>query len=353
MNPNIVQQRLQAEQRGADQIRSIAPQEQDRRRQFNSQNDLNNVLNSFSIDERQIITGRPPPYSRQERDVDEQCQSLTCPITLEVPDIVDIRIWRGSVHSLQGLRLMREQNDTPPRGYRNPRTRSPLTSVEFHTGEDALEPSQMTNAGNVIANCESQTVRREARLRFDALHTQYNNLLSTQAGQQSTRAIVQAEGREIIASPLEHQIRRRVAEDNDNVALAGINGNQPRSPTRIRLENSFNGPPRNRVDLDSDPSDDEDINPVLVNGGGNNSTNRPNQQQPPAIRGPNPLQEQRQARVALPGSFWGDGAIEECTNNFFIQCETAGWSNNLYRRKTTFLRERTASLFQVNGPYSQ
>ena len=67
----------------------------------------------------------------------------------------------------------------------------------------------------------------------------------------------------------------------------------------------------------------------------------------------NPLNEEREARIAIPTLFHGDPVFETVVNNFLLMCEERGWENTLMRgARTNFLRDNTESFFAPDGPFA-
>jgi hypothetical protein len=131
--------------------------------------------------------------------------------------------------------------------------------------------------------------------------------------------------------PPEEPIRCRLESADNGLCLLGL---QEDSCNKINpaVQNLFS----QQVTKNDDASSESDTGFL------NNMSSNVNQPRPPFARGPppnrlpivgNPLDALNHQRQMLPINLWGSTAVEEATDNFFLQCEQQGSSDELSHNK--------------------
>ena len=322
--------------------------------------------NAFTPEERRILAGPPPPYSREDRDADEQFEKYKCPISQDYPDLPDIVVWRNNyynIHSLRELRLV-------PSNFRDPLTGETLSYNEFTSGERHLSLPEKQEFIRQQASYNNRSSRRDARRRYDALRARRTALYRTSAQVDVARD----EGLPVGQAPsIEEQLndighndlvwlgidQAREARDQQR-ALARITNPQDYAAAATRVNNLLRRTQRTQP-----------TGPVRVaqatlaqatNAIANQASqqanqvtrraNQANRQANQATNHPNPLEQQPQQNLTVfPTNPWGNPTVENAVNEWLHLLRNEGWENTVHRNRLAYFHANHERFFRQGGPF--
>jgi len=296
---------------GLERRRTMARQNRDR---IDRRLRASHSQEEFTQQEMAIIHGPVPPWSQEDRDEESKYQDCVCPILSEVPQEANMRMWLGHVYDFDSIIQARANASTF--AFRNPLTNE-IVSPNQWNGDRPLTTREIQIARVVINhhNDPATAARRERYLTYQALQTRFTSQQNLAASRQAALNLIQQERAEAASQE----------EGNNN-------------------NNNNNG---------SDSDDESFMAAVqrVANNSASRNQSRRNRRTNNNNNNINPLVVDQATLPTVPLNLWGNPQVELAFKRFLEMCESAGFDTNLWRNKTTYLRNNIEAIFSAGGPF--